>query len=154
MPTIAEFLVTAPWAEGLSSTHLEQLADGATDQQHTAGGYLFREGDSADTFYVVRRGRVGLEVFAPPGGAITVQTVSDGEILGWSWLFPPHRCAFDARVLEPTQIIAFDGATLRRKAEDDHELGYQLMKRMAKVFTNRLAATRMQLVDVYGKPHA
>lgn len=151
MKTIAEFLADHPFTAGLSPEHLELIAGCATNKGYQPGEYIFREGDPADTFYLIRKGRVGLEIFAPPSGALTVQTVRDGEILGWSWLFPPYRCSFDAKVVEPTRLVAFDGACLRGKSEDDHELGYQLMMRMAQVFTTRLAATRLQLMDVYGK---
>jgi CRP-like cAMP-binding protein len=149
--TIAEFLVEHPFTAGLSQAHLELMAGCATNRAFKEGEYVFREGEPANTFYVIRQGRVALETFAPGRGAITVQTVHDGEILGWSWLFEPYVNSFDARVVEATRVVAFDGECLRGKAESDHELGYQLMRRMARVFTNRLNATRMQLLDLYGR---
>jgi CRP-like cAMP-binding protein len=149
--TIDEFLADHPFTKGLSKPHLELVAGCAKNVTLKPGTYAFREGDPADTFYVLRRGRVALEVFSPARGALTVQTVHDGEILGWSWLFPPYRCSFDARVVEATRAVAFDGACLRGKAQSDHELGYDLMTRMARVFTKRLTATRLQLLDLYGK---
>ena len=150
MQTIPEFLSTHPFTEGLSHEHLELIAGCAKNVGFREGDYVFREGDPADTFYVIREGRVALETFAPGRGAVTVQTVRSGEVLGWSWLFPPYRTSFDARVTAPTRMVAFDGACLRGKTDTDHELGYQLMKRMAQVFTARLTATRLQLLDVYG----
>jgi CRP-like cAMP-binding protein len=149
--TIAEFLADHPFTKGLAPEHLELIAGCATNRTLKEGEYAFREGDPANTFFVIRSGRVALEIFAPQRGAITVQTVHDGEILGWSWLFAPHVSVFDARAVESTRVVAFDGACLRGKTESDHELGYQLMKRMARVFTDRLSATRMQLMDLYGK---
>ncbi len=151
MQTIAEFLAEHPFTQGLSPAHLELIAGCAKNEAFRKDEYVFREGEPADTFYVIREGRVALEIFAGSRGAVTVQTVRAGEILGWSWLFAPHTNSFDARVVDTIRTVAFDGKCLRGKAETDHELGYQLMKRMARVFTDRLSATRLQLLDVYGK---
>jgi hypothetical protein len=78
-----------------------------------------------------------------------IQTVGTGEPVGWSWMVPPHRWQFDARVLEPTGAIVFDGKALREQCERDHELGYSLLKRLVSVIAGRLAATRLQLLDIY-----
>ena len=146
---IAEELGDHPFGRGLRPEHLALLA-GCGRNVTLAPGVLVREGDPADTFYLLREGVVSLEVHAPGGPPLVVQTLHAGEVLGWSWLFPPHRWTFDARVVETARAIAFDGACLRGKCEADHELGYQLMKRVAQVFTTRLQATRMQLLDLYG----
>ncbi len=151
MQTITELLSEHPFTKDLSDEHRELIAGCAQNKGYQPGRFIFREGDEANTFYMIRKGRVALDVFAPRRGALTIQTVRDGDILGWSWLFPPYRCTFDARVVDPTRVVAFDGACLRGKAEKDHELGYQLMKRLSRVFTQRLAATRLQLLDVYGQ---
>ena len=79
-----------------------------------------------------------------------IETLHDGDVVGWSWLFPPHRWHFDGRATAPTSLIAFDGACLRGKCDADHELGYQLMRRFAASIVERLQATRLQLLDVYG----
>lgn len=152
MKHIRELLDALPLTSGMQPAQLDLVAGCGKNVSFPAGAFLFRAGDPADTFYALRGGRVALEVFAPNRGAISVETLGQGEILGWSWLFPPYRYAFDARALEPVRAIAFDGACLRGKAEADHDLGYELMKRVARVFTDRLTATRMQLLDVYGHP--
>ncbi|MCO5167661.1 MAG: cyclic nucleotide-binding domain-containing protein [Planctomycetes bacterium] len=149
MTPIEDVLRQHPFFEGLAPAHLQLLAGCAKNVLLPAGAYVMREGDPADTFHALRDGAVALEVHAP-GGPLVVQTLHGGDVLGWSWLFPPHRCAFDARIVEPTRALALDGVCLREKAERDHELGYALMKRVAKVFTSRLAATRLQLLDLYG----
>jgi CRP-like cAMP-binding protein len=115
-----------------------------------AGDDLFREGDVADRFYLIRHGHVALQVFIPGQGRITIETIAAGEVLGWSWLFPPYRWHFDAQALELSRAIAFDGACLRAKCDEDHDLGYMLMQRFAQVMTQRLQATRLQLLDLYG----
>lgn len=154
MRTIQDELADVPLFAGLRPEHLALVAGCGRNVAHAAGEHLFREGDPADLFWALRAGRVAIELHAERRGALTVETLGEGEVVGWSWLFPPHRYAFDARVVEPVRAIAFDGACLRGKCERDHELGYELMKRMARLFTRRLAATRWQLLDVYGAPAA
>jgi CRP/FNR family transcriptional regulator, cyclic AMP receptor protein len=149
---LAELLNEFPLTKGMRDEHRELIAGCGKNVVYEPGTYLFREGEKADTFWAIRKGKVALEVYAPPRGALVVETVATGEALGWSWLFPPYRFMFDARVLQTTRAIAFDGACLRGKTESDHELGYQLMLRMAEAFTKSLAATRWQLLDVYGQP--
>ncbi len=114
-----------------------------------AGAYLFREGEDANHFYLVRRGRVALEVSAPQRKPIVVDTVEEGDILGWSWLVPPYRWRFSARAVDTTIAIALDGTCLRAKCEENHDLGYELLKRFALVMVRRLEHTRLQLLDVY-----
>jgi CRP/FNR family cyclic AMP-dependent transcriptional regulator len=116
------------------------------------GQYLFHEGGPADYLYLLRHGRVGLEVVAPGRGAVTFQTLGPGEIVGVSWLIPPYRWAYDAKALELTRAIAMDATCLRRKCDEDHELGYELMMRFVPILVQRLHATRMQILDVYGTP--
>jgi CRP/FNR family cyclic AMP-dependent transcriptional regulator len=139
-----------PFTAGMKAEHVALIAGCAKNVHLAPGTYALREGDPAGTFYALRDGVVALEVHAPGRGDLVVQTLHAGDVLGWSWLFPPYRWAFDARVVEPVRAIALDGACLRGKAERDHELGYELMTRVAKVFTTRLAATRLQLLDLYG----
>jgi CRP-like cAMP-binding protein len=149
MKSIAEVLSGFPLTEGMSQEQLELIAGCARNQAYPPGTYLFREGEAADTFWAVRTGRIALEAHAPGRDALIVETVAADDILGWSWIFPPYQYVFDARVLEQARTIAFDGACLRGKSEADHELGYELMRRMARVFTQRLAAARLQLMDLY-----
>ena len=137
---------------GLSSEHAAKLAGCAQTTGWEAGETLFREGDTADAFYVVRRGRVALELHVPTRGALTIETIEAGEVVGWSWLFPPHRWHFDARAVDDVRAIAVDGACLRDKCEVDPALGYDLMQRFSQVMLDRLQATRLRLADVYGAP--
>lgn len=126
----------------------------AANVRFEAGQYIFREGEEAKTFYLLRHGRVALEMAVPGRGSLTIQTIREGDVLGWAWLFPPHRWHFDARAVELVRAIAMDGQCLRDKCEQDHSLGYELVKRFAQVIVERLQATRLQLLDVYGHvPH-
>ena len=96
-------------------------------------------------------GQVALETVVPGRGAVILQTLHDGELLGWSWLVPPYRTAFDARSIATTHVIAFDGACLRGKCEADPALGYDLLKLLSGVFVERLQDTRLRLLDLYAK---
>ena len=115
--------------------------------QFNAGELIFREGDPANRFYLIQRGQVALESSLKDRPAVRIQTIGAGDVLGWSWLFPPYYWHFDARTLEPTSAIFFYGTRLREECEKDHDLGYELMKRMAGVVLQRLQATRRQLLE-------
>jgi CRP-like cAMP-binding protein len=150
MQTLAEVLTTIPFFDGLGGTELETIAGCGRNVTFAAGQQLFREGDAADTFYVVRHGSVALETFVPPRGGMMIETIEAGEVIGWSWLFEPYRWHFDARALTPVRATAFDGACLRSKCEADPALGYVLMSRFAQVLIERLQWTRLRLLDLYG----
>jgi CRP/FNR family transcriptional regulator, cyclic AMP receptor protein len=145
-----EVLADVPFLAGMDGEHLALIAGCASNVGFEAGEVIFREGDPADAFYVIRHGTVAIELHAPPRGAMTLETIEAGEVIGWSWLFPPHRWHFDGRALSAVRATAFDGACLRGKCEDDPALGYELMKRFAQVFIQRLQWTRLRLLDVYG----
>jgi CRP-like cAMP-binding protein len=113
--------------------------------------FIFREDEDANAFYIVRKGRVIVETYSPDHGSIGIQSCGDGDVLGWSWLVPPYKWRFDARATELTRMIALDGKCLRDKCESDRDLGYQMMKIFTEIITDRLEATRLQLLDVYAK---
>ena len=129
---------------------MKLIAGCGSNVHFDAGAYLFREGEAADRFYALRGGSVSIEVHAPGRAAMTLQTAAAGEILGWSWLFPPYLWQFDARAREDVKATSFDGACLRKKCDADPALGYELMKRLARIVSRRLEATRIQLLDLYG----
>ena len=153
--TITDFtkvLADHPFFAGMSAEHVGTLVGCAANVTFEPGEMLFREGDSAERFFVVRFGRVSLETHAPGHGPLTVETVEAGEVLGWSWLFPPYRCHFDARAQTLVRALALDGVCLRQKCERDPAMGYELMRRFAQVVISRLEATQLQLSDLYGRP--
>jgi len=137
---------------GLEGRYVQSLTGCAANVRFDAGTYLFREGEPANHFYLIREGKAAIEISAPPRKPISVQTLSDGDVLGWSWLVPPYEWRFHARAVEPVRAIALDGKCLRARCEENHDLGYELLKRFAQVITERLEATRFQLLDVYA-PH-
>jgi CRP-like cAMP-binding protein len=149
-----DLLAGVPLLAGLVRAELELLAGCARNVHFDAGEQIFREGEPADAFWVIRHGRVALEAHVPARGPLTIETLEPGEVLGWSWLFPPYRWHFDARALSGVRATAFDGACLRGKCSDDPALGYDLMQRFARVMMERLQATRLRLLDVYGDGRA
>jgi len=148
--TIDALLAEHPFFTGLPAEYLQLIAGCATNVQFAPGESIFREGQPADRFYLLRFGRATVEAFTPGRGAMTLQTVQAGDVLGWSWLLPPYRWQHDARAIEVTRAFAFDGACLRGKCEQDTRLGYELMQRFAQLIVRRLQATQLQLLDVYG----
>ena len=149
MEDLRRVLAAHPFFADLPAAHLALLAGCATNVRMPVGTYLARVGEPADRFYLVRAGKVALEVLPPGREPLVVQTAGAGDVLGWSWLVPPHRWSFDAVAVEDTRAIALDGACLRGKCETDHALGYELLRRFAIVMAQRLEATRLQLLDVY-----
>ncbi len=153
MRTIDELIGEAPVFDGLEPAQLELIAGCAQNDRASAGTMLLHEGEPANRFFLIRHGVVALEL-SSPGGPLVIQTLTDGEVVGWSWLFAPYRWQMDGRVVSDASLVRFDGACLRAKCEEDHELGYQLMRRFAANVIDRLQATRLQLIDVYGRaPH-
>jgi CRP/FNR family cyclic AMP-dependent transcriptional regulator len=151
MQTIDELLEEIDVFRGLADEHLDLIAGCALNRVFADGELLLREGEPANEFFAIRHGTVALETFVPQRGAVTIETLHGGDVLGWSWLFPPHRTVYDARALGVVRTIAFDGGCLRGKAEEDPRLGYDLMKRFTGVVVERLQATRLRLLDVYGQ---
>jgi len=139
-----------PFLKDFPKPYLDLMAGCAKNVRFEAGRFLCREGEPSETFFLLRRGRAAIEIHVPNRAPITIQTLEAGEMLGWSWLLPPHRWRFDARAVEDVTAFSLDGACLRRKCEADHELGYLLTKRVLASVAQRLDATRVQLLDLYG----
>ncbi|GLV53504.1 hypothetical protein KDH_03570 [Dictyobacter sp. S3.2.2.5] len=149
MPTCEQILIAHPFFKGLPLYYLHQLADLATPVEYEPNQYIFHEGQSAEYFYVIIEGKVALETFAADRGAISIETIEAGEVLGWSWLFEPYRWHFSAHVIEKVKAIALHGESLRYMCESDHVFGYRLVKRVAYIVMRRLQTTRLQLLDIY-----
>jgi CRP/FNR family transcriptional regulator, cyclic AMP receptor protein len=153
MENLERILSEHPFLKGMKAEHLNLLVGCASNVVFKAGEFVFHEGEPANTFYFIRQGRVQVETHVPQKGSIVIQSRGADEIFGWSWLVPPYRWHFDARVTEVTRAIALDGKCLREKCAADHDLGYEIMKRFAIVIAERLEQTRLQLLDVYGTGH-
>jgi CRP-like cAMP-binding protein len=150
MKTIDVLLAEHAFFEGMAPGDLEFIAGCGRNVQFGPGRYIRREGQEANEFYAIRQGKVALEIFVPGRGPVTLQTLDSGDVFGWSWIFPPYRWLFDARAVELTKAVMFDGVCLRTKCEGDPALGYDFMKRFARVVAKRLEVARLQLLDIYG----
>jgi len=151
MADLSKKLAGHPFFDGLAADVMKTFAACARPVDYKAGQMVYREGDKADQFLLVLRGRVAVELRSRGEQTIIIQTVGPDEVLGWSWLFPPYHRRFDARALDDVEAIAMDGVFLREKAETEHRLGYELLKRFSRIVVERLQATRLQLLDIYGK---
>jgi CRP/FNR family transcriptional regulator, cyclic AMP receptor protein len=150
MATMEELLGGHPFFAGLSPSAIRLIAGCASNVHFGAGDYIFGTGEEASRFYVIRHGRVALEIHSPTRGPLVIDTMDEGEVLGWSWLVRPYRYFADARAVTPVSATALDGTCLRGKCEADPELGYQLLTRVTDVMYQRLQSTRVRLLDLYG----
>lgn len=150
METIEDMLESHPFFAGLSPYALELIAGCASNVHFAEGSRIFDEGAPASLFYVIRQGRVALEVHSPAKGPLIIDTMDGGDVLGWSWLIPPYQYFASARAVTPVRATALDGACLRGKCEADTDLGYHLLKRVTTVMYKRLQSTRIRLLDLYG----
>lgn len=139
-----------PFFAGLAEKYCILLSGCARNVRFEAGQYILREGEPANELYLIREGRAALEVHVPGRPELSFQTLGPGEVVGVSWLVPPYRWSYDARALERIRAIGVDAQCLREKCEADHHLGYEMMNRFLPVLVQRLQATRLQLLDVYG----
>ena len=138
-----------PFFSGMSQKHVELLQRASAYAEFGAGDVIFREGSPANSFYLIGEGKVALEADMDGEGLVQIGLLQDGEPLGWSWLFSPYVWHFHARALKRTTTTFFDAKILRRLCEEDHDLGYELMKRMSQVMLGRLQATRDELSKLY-----
>ncbi len=149
METLERIISEHPFFSGLEERHLKLIVGCASNVRFEAGDFIARQGEEATQFYFIRHGKVSVEIFVPEQGSVSILTLGDGDIVGWSWLLPPYRWRMDTRAIELTRAIALDGKCLRNKSEQDHDLGYELLKRFAHILEERLEATRLQLLNVY-----
>jgi CRP-like cAMP-binding protein len=149
MENLEQILAHHPFFQGLEERYIQLVAGCGSNVKFEAGEFLFKEGEEANAFFLIRRGKIAVEAFAAERGSLIIDTLTDGDILGWSWLIPPYHWHFDAKAVELTRAIALDARCLRTKCEQDHDLGYELLKRFSQIIEERLQATRVQLLDLY-----
>ena len=145
--SLYNLIAQQPFFTGLNERSLQLLADSAMEKQFKRGQSILEEGSPANRFYLILEGRVLLESELKDRGLVPIETLGPGDDLGWSWLFPPYSLQLSARALEPTRTIFFYGTRLRGECELDHELGYQLTRRIAEVLIKRLRATQQRLIE-------
>lgn len=150
MKGIEELVAEHPFFKDLSPEDQKLVAGCGKNVVFEPGDYLTREGEEADCFYLIRKGRVSIEIHMPAGGAAVIQTAAEGDVVGVSWLFDSPRWNFDVRATERTRALHFDTSCLKKKCEDEPRFGYLIMKKFSGLLMERLHATRMRLLDLYG----
>lgn len=152
MEDLQRILRAHPFLAGLADPHFAVIVGCARNLRFSPGDLLFREGGEVRDFFLVREGRVSIDVQAPARPPIRVETVVPGDVLGLEWMFPPHRAHHDARALDTVIALSFDGACLLRKMEDDPALGFAITRRVLDRALRRLERARLQQLDVYRAP--
>ncbi|MDJ0718670.1 MAG: cyclic nucleotide-binding domain-containing protein [Prochloraceae cyanobacterium] len=149
---ITPILKEHTFLEGLKPNYIELLSECASNARFEAGELIFRQGEAANRFYLITYGKVAIEITPPTGQSIVIKTLTDNDVLGWSWLLPSYQWHFDARALQLTRTIVLDARCLRGKCDRDPELGYRLMERFSFMILETLQSTQLQLLDLYGRP--
>jgi len=148
----AASLAAHPFLHGMSRDHLAVLAETASDVTFPARHRLFEDGARATRFWLLQSGYVALDLHVPGQGRMKIDTIGMGELVGWSWLFPPYKWAFGAVAAGPVEAFEFDGCAVRARCESDPALGYELTQRLARVVAKRLQATRVRLISASSQP--
>lgn len=148
--SLARLLKEHPVIKDLDDSQLEYLSGCAKNVRLAANQFLFREGDPANELYLIRSGKLALELHDGGRGTRIVETLGEGDAAGWSTLFPPYRWSMDGRAIATVQILSIDGACLRKKLDADHSFGYAFMRCLLKEVHQRLQRVRLQHLDVYG----
>ncbi len=149
METLERIIAEHPFLADLDPAFTRLMVGCAKNVRFHRNDYIFREGDPANEFYLIREGKVAIEILPAQAKPMIVATLDHGEILGWSWLLEPYQWKHDARALDDVRAISLDGKCLRKKCDENHDLGYEVLKRFARIIEQRLESTRMQLLDVY-----
>jgi CRP-like cAMP-binding protein len=140
-----------PFLAGMNHHQLALLTDCAVTRHFNTNQIVLREGELANGFYLIESGKVALESVIGYGESISIQIVGAGDLLGWSWMFPPYVWQFTARAIEPTTALFFYAAILREYCEKDHSLGYELLKRISAVMVMRLQAAHDKMLSIYSR---
>ncbi|MDQ2812033.1 MAG: Crp/Fnr family transcriptional regulator [Actinomycetota bacterium] len=144
---MAAALATHPFLHGMSRDQLAILAESGSEVTFPARHRLIEDGGHASRFWLIRSGCVALDLNVPGQGLVRIETIGLGELLGWSWLFPPFTWAFGAVTVSPVEAFEFDGRAARASCAADPAFGYELTRRFTLVIANRLQATRIRLIS-------
>jgi len=152
MQSIENYLSTHSFFAGLEDGFMKFLSNSAKELRIKEGGVLFQQGKPADKFYLLRSGQVSVQVPALVGPTLELQVLGEDQMLGWSWLIPPYRWNFQARALEDTELLEFDGSVILARCEEDPKFGYELFKRFAALMSERLDSARQKIMDQWDPP--
>ena len=138
-----------PFFKELKAEYVDLVSRYADVESFKPGEYIFREGDSAQKFFIISKGKVDVEIHVPDSHPFAIQSLRDGDVLGWSWFIAPYQWHFNAHTIEKTELIVINGKALKDAREANHDLGFEIFKRHAGVFVQRLESTRHQLLEMY-----
>lgn len=150
MNELKELLFNHPDFKDLNPIYIDRLCEHARIETFDANTYLFKTGEPAESFYIIDSGKIAIEVYSPPKGPLTILTLNSHDIVGWSWLYPPFSWHFEARAINDVKAFAFDAIKIRAACHNDYEFAYHFTRCFGRVMMQRLAATRLQLLDIFG----
>lgn len=146
-------LQSIPWFQELAPALFDKIAAISTLVSYEAGQELFREGDREGNLYIVLEGRVAIDMYVPGQGRIRIYTAEILDVVGWSSITPIVRQrTASARAVLPSLLVKIDSTRLNQLCQEDHDLGYVVMKRMVNVIASRLLTTRLQMLDMFAHP--
>ena len=146
---IETLLKEHPFFQDMRQEYIDSLAGCASNVRFKARETIFQQDEKANHFYILESGKIAIDLSTPGRGVLTIETLGEGQVLGWSWLFPPYEWQYGARAVEDTKAIAMDARCLRGKCETDPALGYDLMKRFSAIMARRMQRARLQVLDIY-----
>ncbi|MFC1563579.1 cyclic nucleotide-binding domain-containing protein [candidate division KSB1 bacterium] len=149
MKNLKDIVQNHTFFKDVKPEYIKMITSCSSSVQFEAGKMIFHEGEDAKDILIICEGKVAIELFAPKQGAVMIETIGRGDVLGWSWFIPPFRRQFDAKAIELTKGISIESGCLRKLCDEDNNLGYTIMQRFANVIVERLQATRLQLLDIY-----
>ena len=135
--------------KNMKDEHLKLFSQHMIKDTFKINEYIIKEGEPASKFFLILKGKVSIEMLSPEGKPFSIQTLTAGDIVGWSWMIPPYHCQFSARALEATEMLVIEGEILKKKSKSDNEFGYEFLKRLVNIFIQRLQATRQHLIALY-----
>jgi CRP/FNR family transcriptional regulator, cyclic AMP receptor protein len=148
MGNLKRFLQDHTFFQGMGDVYLDLLAGCAQSTQFKANEIIFKEGEESNLFYIIQDGLISIQLHMQSDSTVTIQNIGENDIIGWSWLYPPHYWRFHAIAKRDTRAVVLDGECLRNKCNKNHDLGYELTKRFGNVIEKQLEATRRQLLDI------
>ena len=149
---IEDYLSSHVFFSGLDDSFIKFLSNSARELRIKKGDVLFKQGERADKYYLLRNGRVSVQVPALMGPTLEIQSLGEDQIIGWSWLIPPYRWNFLARATEDSDLLEFDGNAILARCEKDPKFGFELFKRFARLMSERLDAARQKMMDEWNPP--
>jgi len=151
MKILKTFLENNPFFHGMLGSEIDKLLKHADHVRFLPDEQIFREGEDATRLFLIAQGKAAIQMYEPGNGAITLETLGENDILGWSWLFPPHQWHFDAKAVELLRAYTFDAKGLLQEFEQDPHFGMEIHRRFSGLLMQRLKTTRLRYLQLYSR---